>query len=91
MYASPTAIPISQIRVAYANDGNSSTGVDRNLRVDGVTLDGTFYQAEAANVFSTGTCVADVGRAPGLWQSEYLHANGYFQFASTAVPGVLWR
>ena len=29
------------------------------------------------------------GVIPGLWQSEYLHANGYLQFASTAVPGAL--
>ena len=89
VYLHPTTVALGDIRVAYTNDGNSAGGVDRNLRVDGVTLDGTFYQAEAANVFSTGTYVPDVGRAPGLWQSEYLHANGYFQFASTAVPGVL--
>lgn len=89
VYLHPTTVALADVRVAYTNDGNTAAGVDRNLRVDGVTLDGTFYQAEAANVFSTGTYVADVGRAPGLWQSEYLHANGYFQFASTAVPGVL--
>jgi len=89
VYLHPTTVALGDLRVAYTNDGNSAGGVDRNLRVDGVTLDGTFYQAEAANVFSTGTYVPDVGRAPGLWQSEYLHANGYFQFASTAVPGIL--
>ena len=42
-YASPTAIPISQLRVAYTNDGTSTGGVDRNLRVDAVTLDGIRY------------------------------------------------
>ncbi|BBO31529.1 carbohydrate-binding domain-containing protein [Lacipirellula parvula] len=89
VYLHPTTVALKDVRVAYTNDGNSAAGVDRNLRVDGVTLDGTFHQAEAANVYSTGTYIAEVGRVPGLWQSEYLHSNGYFQFASTAVPGVL--
>ena len=89
VYLHPTTVALRDLRVAYVNDGNSATGVDRNLRVDGVTLDGVFNQAEAANVFSTGTYIPEVGRVPGLWQSEYLHSNGYFQFASTAVPGVL--
>ena len=67
---------IGQIRVNYVNDGLTSGGVDKNLRVDGLTLDGVVHQSEAANVFSTGTFVDGIGRMPGLWQSEYLHTNG---------------
>jgi glucose/arabinose dehydrogenase len=89
VYQHSEPVTIDQIRVHYTNDGLASSGVDKNLRVDGVLLDGVMHQAEAANVFSTGTYVQGIGRAPGLWQSEYLHANGYLQFGSTAVPGVL--
>ncbi len=89
IYLAPSTVTLDQIRVAYTNDGLTSTGVDKNLRVDGVFLDGVFNHSEAANVFSTGTYIQGIGRAPGLWQSEYLHANGYFQYASSAVPGTL--
>ena len=80
---------LSQIRVAYTNDGTTAGGVDSNLRVDGVDARRRLHQAEAADVYSTGTYVPGIGAVPGLWQSEYLHANGYLQFASTAVPGML--
>lgn len=89
VYASSTVVPLNQVRVAYVNDGNTAEGVDRNLQVDSVVLDGVAYQAEAADVLSTGTFVSGVGKLPGLWQSEYLHGNGYFQFASGINPGTV--
>jgi glucose/arabinose dehydrogenase len=88
-YDHPTVVDIGDIRISFTNDGTSAAGVDRNLRIDGLTLDGVLHHAEAANVFSTGTYIDGIGIAPGLWQNEYLHTNGDFQFGSTAVPGVL--
>jgi glucose/arabinose dehydrogenase len=89
IYNSPTVVTIDQVRFAFVNDAVTAAG-DRNLRVDSVVLDGYAYQAEAANVLSTGAYLAEVGGAlPGLWQSEYLHVNGYLQFGSTAQPGTL--
>jgi glucose/arabinose dehydrogenase len=89
VHAHATNVALNQVRVAYTNDGLTTGGVDKNLRVDGVSINNVFHQAEAADVFSTGTFVPEVGKAPGLWQTEYLHANGYLQFASGAVPGTL--
>jgi glucose/arabinose dehydrogenase len=88
IYVAPTAVPLSHIRVAYTNDATTAAG-DRNLRVDAILRDGVTNQAEAADVYSTGTYVAEVGAMPGLWQTEYLHVNGYLQFASGVVPGSL--
>lgn len=88
-YVHPTIVPLSQVRVAFANDGTTSGGLAKDLRVDSVSLDGTVAQAEAANTFSTGFWQSGIGSVTGLWQSEYLYVGGYLQFASTAVPGTL--
>ncbi len=50
-------------------------------------LDGVVYQTESPTVFSTGTYLPADGIQPGYRQSEALHANGYFQFATG--PGSL--
>jgi len=50
-------------------------------------VDGTRFETEAPNVFSTGTFLAADGVQPGFRQSETLHANGLFQFADGAGGG----
>ncbi|EMB18655.1 DUF4347 domain-containing protein [Rhodopirellula europaea] len=79
----------SQIRVAFTNDLYDETnGIDRNLIVDNITVDGVIYEAEAPEVYSTGTWKEEDGIVPGFRESEFLHTNGYFQFAGTTVdPG----
>jgi len=49
-YTHPTDVDISRIRVDFLNDGLEG-GVDRNLRVDGVLLNGVKYETEAWNVW----------------------------------------
>lgn len=88
-YQHPTIVDASDIAIRFINDGVSAEGADRNLRIDGLRLDGAFQEAEAVDVYSTGTWIEGIGIRPGLWQSEYLHTNGELQFASSAVPGVL--
>jgi glucose/arabinose dehydrogenase len=88
-YVHPTTVPLSQIRVVFVNDGTAAGGVARDVRVDGLELDGVMRQAEAADVFTTGFWTTGIGQAHGLWQSEYLYVAGYLQFASNAVPGTL--
>ena len=88
-YVHPTTVAINQLVVSFVNDGVTAAGGDRNVRLDAVVIDGVVYQAEAPNVFSTATYLPVIGRMPGLWQNEYLHTNGDFQFGSSAVPGVL--
>jgi glucose/arabinose dehydrogenase len=88
-YVHPTTVPAGQIRVLFANDGATSGGVSRDLRVDAIELDGVTRQAEAADTFTTGFWTSELGQVTGLWQSEYLYVGGYLQFASTATPGTL--
>lgn len=88
-YVHPMNVPLSQVRVVFANDGTTAGGVGRDLRVDGVELDGVLRQAEAADVFTTGFWTSGIGQVSGLWQSEYLYVGGYLQFASGAVPGAI--
>ncbi len=60
------------VRVAITND----QGVNHDLRVDKLTVDGTTYQAEAqavnTGVWQNGSC--------GGSNSEWLHCSGYIQF-----------
>ncbi|PAY16038.1 sugar dehydrogenase [Rhodopirellula sp. SM50] len=75
---------IDDIRINFTNDlWNPASGFDRNLRIDRIVVDGVTYQTEDPTVFSTGSWRPEDGVVPGFRQSEYLNANGYFQFAST--------
>ena len=71
-----------QVRIVFTNDlWDPANGIDRNLRVDKIVLDGTTYETEDPSVFSTGTWLPEDGVQPGFRESELLHAAGYFQYA----------
>ena len=75
-------ISASQIRVAFTNDlFDPDNGIDRNLIVDAITVDGVRFESEDPSVFSTGTWLAADGVTPGNRESEFLHTNGFFQYA----------
>jgi hypothetical protein len=83
-YSTAQIVEPSQIKIAFTNDAIVN-GADRNVRVDRIVVDGQTVQTESALVFSTGTWKPADGVSPGFRQSEYLHANGYFQYPSS--PG----
>lgn len=80
-YFSDSRVSANRIRVQFTNDVYEP-GFDRNLVVDKIVVDGTEYESEAVNVISTGTWMQTDGIATGYRQSEWLHANGFFQFES---------
>ena len=86
--ASSTVTP-DDVQIHFTNDLYVNNGqVDNNLRVDRVVIDGTTYQTEAPNVFSTGTWQnGDI--TPGFKEDETLHANGYFQYGSSTSAGTI--
>ena len=86
-YTHPSVVTADQVRVRFDNDD----GQQRDLRVDGVLLDGQTYQAEAADTYSVGTWTSGTGCAGGFKQREWLHCNGFFAFAQSAQPLVLAR
>ena len=81
-WTSPAHIDARQVRVAFTNDRwDPANGIDYNLIVDKIVLDGTTYQTEAASVLSTGTWRPEDGIVPGYGRGEWLSTNGYFQYA----------
>ena len=82
-------VEADRIRVAFTNDlYDPANGIDRNLRVDRITIDGTVFETESPDVFSTGTYLPADGITPGFRLSETLHSNGYFQYANKpTAPG----
>ena len=91
-YQAGETVTADQVRVSLTNDlYDPDNGIDRNLTVDQISIDGTTYQTEAPSVYSTGTWLSADGITPGFRQSETLHTNGYFQYASETVsdPGTI--
>ncbi len=85
-FTTPSVVALNQIRVAFTNNGLTSTGLDKNLRVDAVLLNGVRYETEANDTFSTGGPLA----APtGFRRSEFLYNNGYFAYGQPFNPGTL--
>ena len=85
-FETPDTIAADQVRVAFVNDQyDPDAGIDSNVRLDAISIDGVRFETEDPAVFSTGTWLAVDGVQPGFRQSEILHSNGYFQFAGGAV------
>ncbi|MGL4514482.1 MAG: carbohydrate-binding domain-containing protein [Lacipirellulaceae bacterium] len=85
-YSSPTKIDPTQVRVAFTNDGTTAAGADRNLRVDGVVIDGRRFESEASSTFSTGTFFGS-GIVPSFPSDERLQGNGYFEYSAFGQTG----
>ena len=86
-YDGGAGVTADQVRVVFTNDlYQPSQGIDRNLHVDSVEINGTLFQTEDPSVFSTGTW-QDGAITPGFKESEVLHAGGYFQYAEEPGGG----
>lgn len=85
-FTAPAAVTAGRVRIAFVNDlWDPASGIDRNLNVDRISINGTVFETESPNVLSTGTWTAATGIQPGFFQSQTLHAEGYFQYE--ASPG----
>lgn len=79
---------LDDVRVLFTNDlFLPEQGIDSNLRIDSVTVNGVTRQAEDPTTFGTGTWLDADGTAPGFRESEWIHSNGYFQFADSPSQG----
>ncbi len=84
-YNDTAGVTADQIRIVFTNDVyEPAQGIDRNLRIDRIDLDGEIFETEDPSVFGTGTWLPSDGIQPGFRQSEWLHADGYFQYADTS-------
>ena len=70
------------IRVRFMNDFTDPSGASRNVKIDYIKLNGVKYESEHESVLSTGTWSTGDKCATGYKKSDWLHCNGYFQYAS---------
>ena len=69
----------SDLRIEFVNDVfDPANGIDSNLIVDNITINGDTRQVEAATTFGFGTFV-NGGFSEGFNQSETLHTAGFFE------------
>ncbi|TWT87772.1 Quinoprotein glucose dehydrogenase B precursor [Neorhodopirellula pilleata] len=79
---------LGDVRVRFINDfADRANGIDRNLRIDSITVNGSTRQSEDPTTFGTGTWLNTDGIAPGFRESEWIHTNGYFQYADLNNAG----
>ena len=88
-------VSADRIRVAFTNDAvffdpAFNVNVDRNLKINSVSIDNDFnfprdsdiFNPAENDVFSTGTWLAEDGVTSGFGRGNFLHANGYFEFTN---------
>lgn len=75
----PRTLSIDDLEIAFLNDGFPG-GLDRNVRIDAIVLDGSRYETEDLTTYSTGTFLPGRGALPGFVQDERLHINGVLQY-----------
>ena len=81
-YTTPDSISADQVRIALRNSQyDPGQGIDENLRVGRIEIDGVRFETDDPSVFSTGTWKAADGIVDGFREDEFLHVDGYFQFA----------
>ena len=81
-------VNISDISVEFFGDQfDPAQGIDTNLDVDFVEIDGRRFETEATSTFSTGTFLDADGIVSGFRQSETLHTNGIFSFNAAFGEG----
>ena len=82
-YESFERITADQVRIEFVNDfSDPNSGLDRNLRIDAIVVDGARFEAESSDVFSMGT-FSDSTLQSGFGFGDVLHTNGFFQFTSS--------
>ncbi len=81
-YVHPTSVGASSLRVYFINNGTTSTGADKNVIIDYVDVNSQRFQTETSTTFSDGSWTSTTDCAPGYKSSEWLHCDGYMQYAT---------
>ena len=83
VFQSSEVITADQVRVAFVNDVyEPENGIDYNLTIDKIDIDGQVFETEDQSVFSTGTWLPEDGVQPGFGRGETLATVGYFQYST---------
>lgn len=91
-------IDARQVSVRFVNDDyDVARGIDRNLIVDNIEIDGVVFESESESTYSTGTWLAADGPTPGFGRGQTLHTNGSFQYGGLQnggplqLNGMIWQ
>lgn len=89
-YETNESLTADRVKVRFVNDlYQPENGIDRNLIVDSIEIDGQAFQSESETTYSTGTFRSIDGVTPGFARGDTLHANGYFQYDVSEPSGGL--
>jgi hypothetical protein len=77
-YTGPVAA--ENLRIYFVNDACDAVS-DRNLYVRWITVDGTMYDTQAANVYTATSC------GTGFLQQWGMYCNGYMEFPTQGPAG----
>ena len=79
------------VGIGFSNDAfDPSIGLDRNLLVDRIVVDGVTAQTENPSTFSTGI-YRDGLTGPGFFETEFFNINAVFTYADQAPTGATDR
>jgi hypothetical protein len=90
VFESTSSITPDQVRIAFTNDAYlPNQGVDRNLNVQAMVLDGVTFHTDDPNVLSVGVWNPSSGSIEsGYGQGQTLHANGFFEFSAASLESI---
>ena len=75
------------MRIEFFNDAfDPSQGIDANLTVDFISIDGQKFETENPSVFSSGVYLPSDGTVDGFGRGDTLTSNGFFEYASSTNP-----
>lgn len=77
-------LTLDDVRIEFSNDLYlPEQGVDRNIFIESVSVDGVQGDLFGSNAFSTGTWRPEDGISPGFGRGNVLHGNGFIEFRSS--------
>ena len=87
-FSTDQTITPGNIGIRFANDAfDPSIGLDRDLIVDRIVVDGVTVEAEDPSTFSTGIFANGGLTGPGFFETEVLNINGTLTFADPSAGG----
>lgn len=79
-------VAADQIRIEYNTDDRGfANGVDANLSIDWIEVDGQRFETEADSTYSSGTGFLAGNVLFGFGNGETLFVNGFFQYQAFAI------
>ena len=81
-FESDQTIDVTSLRVSFVNDFfDPANGIDSNLVVDRIVVDGTEYQTENFRTYATALYTSENGVSSGRFATETLNVNGGFRYS----------